>query len=638
MKKTRKFKQSKPTGPAHSHRYPTEYKLKAVRMHLEDKVPVRIISAQLGCSQGVVFGWINAYRKHGLAGVGEKSGGRSRIPAAVKEKIVAMKRAQPHHGTHRIANFLKRVFFMKASPETVRRVLRKEALLPVRKKLKARAVVRRTRQEIDEGTSYVTGPNLMWQSDISVFLWKGRYVYLIGFIDDFSRFITGLGLYMAQKAENVLETLRRAMQTHSAPKEMLTDNGRQYTSWRGRSIFEKEMTRLQIRHIRSRPHHPQTLGKIERFWKTIKDEFLKPTLFESFDDLVERAQLWLQYYNFRRPHQGIGGLCPADKFYEMSQEVRRVIEKGIADNILQMALLGVPRKPCYLVGRMENQSVTVLAEKGQLKLQVSDLEAQKRQEMIYPLPSRNGINNITEGELPNGTFEREDEEQAQRIEFGNGRGPLPCSAVGVDGKTDAIGSVSGAVDTMDDPPSLAKTGDGGDVAGAGASGESGEGAGVESKAASPVVCTGEGLDAAGTVGTVIPAAGATVGDGNGQVLEGGAGDGGERETSDQGGINGGPSGGRACPDNPGSPERPDDSRGGSESPGRVTEDVLPVGEEGATGSGESGIERDVGPSGGNGGRGEGGPEEGSGPAETGVVRGSGDPPCPAGSGGLRTAA
>jgi len=92
---------------------------------------------------------------------------------------------------------------------------------------------------------------------------------------------------------------------YKAPAEMLTDNGRQYTSWRGKVQFEKEMVRMQIRHIRSQPHHPQTQGKIERFWKTIKEEFFSRTLFDGFEDMQNRTKLWIQYYNFKRPHQAL---------------------------------------------------------------------------------------------------------------------------------------------------------------------------------------------------------------------------------------------------------------------------------------------------------------------------------------------
>jgi transposase InsO family protein len=61
------------------------------------------------------------------------------------------------------------------------------------------------------------------------------------------------------------------------PKEILTDNGRQYTVWRGTTRFEEEPRRQGIRHLKSRPQHPQTLGKVERFWKTLWDEFLSRT-------------------------------------------------------------------------------------------------------------------------------------------------------------------------------------------------------------------------------------------------------------------------------------------------------------------------------------------------------------------------
>ena len=97
-----------------------------------------------------------------------------------------MKTAQPEHGVHRISDILKRMFFMKASHETVRRVLHEESLLPERKP-KTKRVAKAVKPD-DEGGSYVKGPNLMWRSDISVITWRKQSVYLIGFIDDFSRF------------------------------------------------------------------------------------------------------------------------------------------------------------------------------------------------------------------------------------------------------------------------------------------------------------------------------------------------------------------------------------------------------------------------------------------------------------------
>jgi transposase InsO family protein len=447
-------------------------------MHLEDGVSQKSILTQMGVSPSAMVRWVGLYRSGGVAALADKprNGSVTRLPSAVKERIVAMKRAEPQQGTHRISDLLRRMFFMKASHETVRRVLHSEDLLPptVKPTPRKRRAVSKTVPD-DEGGSYVKGPHLMWQSDISVITWKKQCVYLIGFIDDFSRFVTGLGLYMTQKADNVLEVFRRAVAEYKAPAEMLTDNGRQYTSWRGKAQFEKEMVRMQIRHIRSQPHHPQTQGKIERFWKTIKEEFFSRTLFDGFEDMQARTRLWIQYYNFKRPHQGIGGLCPADRFYEVSHDVRQVVEKGIADNVLQMALQGEPRKPCYLVGRMDDQSVTVMAEHGRLKLSVSDIEGRPTREIVYPLSNNAETNDITEGDIPYGKVTRDDETQAQRIIVNPHGGEVPRSTVGVDGAAQTCGGVPGSGNQVDDPHALAEPGAGGDDAGPGAAAESGAG-------------------------------------------------------------------------------------------------------------------------------------------------------------------
>jgi len=140
---------------------------------------------------------------------------------------------------------------------------------------------------------------------------------------------------------------------------VLTDNGRQYTNWRGKTRFEQELEKDRVKHIRSRPHHPMTLGKIERFWKSILGEFLQRAQFDSFEQAVERTALWVKYYNHKRPHQGIGGLCPADRFFEIAHELRQTIEKGLEENALELALRGRPVDAFYMVGRMGGQSGAV---------------------------------------------------------------------------------------------------------------------------------------------------------------------------------------------------------------------------------------------------------------------------------------
>lgn len=625
-------------------RFTADFKVKAVRLYLEEGVSASAIAGQVGVSSSVFSKWVRRYRKEGRSGFVRFRGSRSsgKLPSAVKERIVAIKESEPQSGVRRISDILKRLFFLKASPETVRRVLKKETLLPARKPARPRHRRRQAGLPDDEGGSYVKGPHLMWQSDISVIQWRKQTVYLIGFMDDFSRFVTGLGLFLTQKADNVLETFRRAAAGHQTPREILTDNGRQYTSWRGRTQFEREMHGLEIRHIRSQPHHPQTQGKIERFWKTIKEEFFSRTQFESFEDMQERTKLWVQYYNFKRPHQGIGGLCPADRFYEVSHDVRQVVEKGIADNVLQMALQGEPRKPCYLVGRMDGQSVTVMAEKGRLKLSVGGLEGRPAQEIVYPLSNKAETNDITEGSVPYGKVSRDDEGQAQRIVIDPRDGEMPCGAVGVDGASQAGGGVPGSGDQVDDPDALAEPRTGGDAAGAGAAAEPGTGSGALSAPAGADGASGEESScpdsgsAAGSSG--IPPVGAAV------CVSGEAGqDGPESDGVSHLSAEGVGHDGRSCTpageDHHAGLQRDDDRGGGSASSGSLAEDVLRVGEPCADGCGGGDGGPGSWPAADRGGRpGEGGAETGAGRGAEGALRCPGVALCPACAGRVRSEA
>ena len=302
--------------------------------------------------------------------------------------------------------------------------------------------------------------------------------------------MVGLELYRSQTADQVLEVYRRAVGEYGVPKEMLTDRGRQYTNWRGTTKFERELGKDRVKHIKSQAHHPMTLGKIERFWKTIYEEYLVRAQFGSFEEARERIRQWVQYYNHKRPHQGIGGLCPADRYFEIQAELRKTMEQGIADNVLEMALRGKPREPFYMVGRMEGQSVVLRAEKGKLRLMVDDEEGGGKQEMVYE---------VTAGEEKRDrsieTIEREEtdgqDREAEGGEAGDGReeraegigsyggAEVPSGVIGMDGETQTRGDLPGVGSRVEFIEPVAGPGNGGDAPGAAASGPGGERGGVE---------------------------------------------------------------------------------------------------------------------------------------------------------------
>lgn len=451
-------------------KYPPEFRLKAVLMCIEEKRTQTEVAALLDISATTLNNWLLNYRRGGGAdgpmfrssetprGGSEE---RPRLPEPVREQIIALKQANQSWGVKRIAQVLRRWFLMEASPETVRQTLHKEELMtpstkrPKRNPSKPRFFERST-------------PNQMWQSDIFCFRLGGNNAYLIAFIDDYSRFIVGIELFRSQTAQSVIEVYRRAAAEFGVPKEMLTDNGRQYAAWRGTSRFQSEMAKDRISHIRSRPQHPMTLGKIERFWNSIWGEFLGRAQFDDFEQARERIRLWVQHYNHKRPHQGIGGMCPADRFFEIQHELRKTIEDGIRENTLEMALRGRPKAPFYMVGRMHGQSVVLQAEKGKLKLRVDGEEQTNNQELEYDI--KNEI--LPEGQsgqptdnriLPSETGSTSGQDQPQTLQNLQPRAEGTGGACGMDGEGQPVGDLSSDADQLHDLPTLAGPGDGGDA-------------------------------------------------------------------------------------------------------------------------------------------------------------------------------
>jgi len=467
VKIEKKAKRAK-KGKARPHRgyYSFELRLKAVKLYLEEGYSSEMIAEELGIAHGTVFAWAKRYREEGEDGLRSRYPGKRKPSGseAAKKKAVEIKKANPEYGSRRISHLLRRVFLLGPSHETVRKALKEEDLVKAPKRKPKRNM---TRPRFFERSR----PNQLWQTDIFTFKLGGRYAYLIGYIDDYSRYITGLGLYRSQKADQVLEVFRRAGGEYGVPKEMLTDNGRQYTNWRGTSRFEKELKKDQIKHIKSAPHHPMTLGKIERFWKTIFTEFLSRVQFDSFDEAEERLKLWVKYYNHKRPHQGIKGLCPADRYFEIATEMRETLERGIADNTLETALRGQPKEPFYMVGRLGEQSVVIRAEKGKVRMMVDGKEAEEKKEMIYDIEGK------TEAESDEGTGEQGQTEQAD----------LQCStevsggAEPVEREAQAVGTVPGNGRKMGECECLAGESPSSDDGGAGTE---------ESKGGGPGSCLG----------------------------------------------------------------------------------------------------------------------------------------------------
>jgi transposase InsO family protein len=419
-KKSRK-KKSSPSTPNTSTTAPQkqrklfspEVKLLAVKA-LEAGLTPAEVSEIVGAGNSSVTAWARAFRDGGMEALVRKSTSATtrRICEKLERRIEQERRENPQSGVRRIRDELKRQEGVAVSAETVRRVVNDAGLgnPPVEPGRKP-AEARRFEKEL---------PNALWQIDIFTFQLKRMYpVYLVGIIDDYARYIVGHGLFRQQTADAVLEVVKGAVGEWGAPREILSDNGRQFAAWRGQTRFQKVLKRQGIGHVRSAPRHPMTLGKIERFWKTIWKEFLEEAVFASFADASQRLAYWISYYNHQRPHQGIGGACPADRFYGLAEDIEEATRQGCKENVLRLALGQETKPPLYLLGRLGNTDVRVTRKGEDIEVKLGDT--------IHEVIRTGAPYRVDEG----GQLYRE--EARDEVEGSGRRGEIPGAGAGAQG-------------------------------------------------------------------------------------------------------------------------------------------------------------------------------------------------------------
>jgi transposase InsO family protein len=297
---------------------------------------------------------------------GEIRGVARRLAAPVRALIASTSERFQSFGLRKIRDYLLRFHGVKVSTGGVKSALLAQGLQatqPVRKKVRRRKPAPRFFER--------ARPMQLWQTDITSFL-LGRHrerAYLTVFLDDRSRYVVSFALHLQQKSELVIEALKDGVARFGKPHEILSDQGRQYFSWRGKSEFQRLLQREGIGHVVARTHHPQTLGKCERLWETIKRELLERVALEDLEDARARLAHYFAHYNFFRPHQGIGGLVPADRFFGAQDAARATIQAQLSTQELALALGEGPRAPVFLFGQIGDEQVALHGERGRLVIQ-----------------------------------------------------------------------------------------------------------------------------------------------------------------------------------------------------------------------------------------------------------------------------
>ena len=161
----------------------------------------------------------------------------------------------------------------------------------------------------------------MWQGDWKL-LDNGKW--LIAFMDDASRRIMCYGIFDNATTENTISVLKKGFQEYGKPREIMTDHGTQFVASRkdkkgyAKHKFGEFLEENGIRHILARVHHPQTNGKIERFFGLVE---AKKRFFTDMDELIgwynyDKPHMSLDFDNAETPEEAFWRKLPEEKIFE----------------------------------------------------------------------------------------------------------------------------------------------------------------------------------------------------------------------------------------------------------------------------------------------------------------------------------
>jgi putative transposase len=295
----------------------TEGKTEIITLVSRSGLPRSRALAQLRLPRSTYYRWLKRLSEGRLK---DKKGGSpipwNKIRSEEETQIVAEARASPELSCRQLALTITDSKGAYLSESTVYRVLKKAGLIkPVEiTGFKAAKEYRRKSKQ----------PNELWASDcchLKVIDW-GWY-YLVSVMDDYSRFILAWDLKIDMTGGSLEDVVQQAVDftgMTDVPLEdrtvLLSDNGAGYISQR----FNEYLGLVGIRHITAAPFHPQTNGKIERYHRTVKGE-INRVPHEMPDELKEAIRGFIEYYNYRRYHEGLGNVTPYDVYTGRHHEI-----------------------------------------------------------------------------------------------------------------------------------------------------------------------------------------------------------------------------------------------------------------------------------------------------------------------------
>jgi transposase InsO family protein len=272
--------------------------------------PAGEVAKDYGVARSWVYELVARHRVEGDAAFEPRSRRPKTSPGAVPdttvEQIIHARQRLVAEGLDggpaTIAWALEHHHQVTVSPATVHRVLRRAGLITPQPQKRPRSSY--IRFEADQ-------PNETWQADFTHYpLTGGDDSEILSWLDDHARYALSLTAHHRVTGPIVVDTFLAAVDRHGAPASTLTDNAMVFTTRLaggrgGRNAFEATLVRLGIIQKNSRPNHPTTCGKVERFQKTLKAWLRAQPQPATIAELQALLDTFTELYNQQRPHRSL---------------------------------------------------------------------------------------------------------------------------------------------------------------------------------------------------------------------------------------------------------------------------------------------------------------------------------------------
>jgi len=306
-------------------RFTASEKLEIIRLVEESDLGVKLTLNQLNLPKSTFYDWYARYREKGFDGLQPRVDPErkewNQIPDHEREEVVKVALEQPEKSPRELAFHITDTKEWFISESSVYRILKSRDLIT-----SPTHIVMKAADRFKDPPARV---NELWQTDFSylkVVHW-GWY-YLTTILDDYSRYIIAWELCKNMRSDDVERVVLKALDiTGLAVDErprLLSDNGSCYVS----GDLKEFLAERSITHVRGKPLHPQTQGKIERYHRTMKN-IIKLEHYYSPGELEVHIAEFVDYYNNQRYHESLNNVTPADVYFGRDQEIlaRREIIK-----------------------------------------------------------------------------------------------------------------------------------------------------------------------------------------------------------------------------------------------------------------------------------------------------------------------